>query len=453
MPALGMAQETGKLLKWYKAEGEQVAKGEPLMEVETDKVTVTIEANDSGQLAGISAKEGEDIPVGEVIAYLVAPGESAPARKPKPAPAVPARASAPVASAPSRPVAAAQPAYIPPARNGGGTVVINASPIAARMAEEHGIDLAQVKPYGGRVSKDDVLAYLNSRTQPGRVQSASGGRILASPKAKRLAKELGFDLAAIPGSGPFGSVLAIDLPTAGSAPAAKPAPAALPAGYTATELSSLWRVMAEHVTQSWQDIPHFYLVREVDAGALMAAREGLQTKGGAKVTFTDMLVKLVAQALQQHPNVNATWINKTIAHIQDINIGLAVGVPEGLVVPVIHKASELTVAQIAERRVQLVQRANEKGLKPQDIQQGTFTISNLGMYNIDGFNAIVNAPQAAILAVGRIVERVVAIDGKPAVRPMLALTLSCDHRVVDGLRGAQFLDTLAKLIEQPDLKE
>jgi pyruvate dehydrogenase E2 component (dihydrolipoamide acetyltransferase) len=452
MPALGMAQETGKLLKWYKAEGDQVAKGDPLMEVETDKVTVTIEAAGSGQLASISAKEGEDIPVGEVIAYLIAPGEAAPPRPVRKAPALKPAAAAPSSAPRSAPAAGRTMPQVSrsqaaPRPANGATVVINASTIAARMAADNGIDLAAIKPYGGRVTKEDVLAYLQAGPA-----SVSDGRILASPKAKRLARELGLDLAQIPSSGPFGAVLAIDLPVAGeSAPAVKSAPPPLPVGYSEVELSNLWRVMAEHVTQSWKEIPHFYLIREVHAGKLMAAREGLQTKGGAKVTFTDMLVKLVAQALRQHPNVNATWMNKTIVEIKDINVGLAVGVAEGLVVPVIHKAGELGVQQIAERRAEIVQRANDKGLKPQDIQGGTFTISNLGMYNIDGFNAIVNAPQAAILAVGRIVERVVAIDGKPAVRPMLAMTLSCDHRVVDGLRGAQFLDTLAKLIEEPNL--
>jgi pyruvate dehydrogenase E2 component (dihydrolipoamide acetyltransferase) len=451
MPALGMAQETGKLLKWYKAEGDQVAKGEPLMEVETDKVTVTIEAPGSGQLSSVAAKEGEDIPVGEVIAFLLAPGEKAPARAPKPVATLKAAAATPTPSAQrnapqTRPMPQARPQTAPRPANG-ATIVINASTIAARMAADNGIDLAAVKPYGGRVTKDDVLAYLQAR--PAQV---NGDRVLASPKAKRLARELGFDLAQIPGSGPFGAVLAIDLPLAsGNGPSAKAAPPPLPEGYSEVELSNLWRVMAEHVTQSWKEIPHFYLTREVNAGRLMAAREGLQTKGGAKVTFTDMLVKIAGQALQQHPNVNATWTNKTIVEIKDINVGLAVGVPDGLVVPVVHKAGELSVQQIAERRAEIVQRANEKGLKPQDITGGTFTISNLGMYNIDGFNAIVNAPQAAILAVGRIVERVVAVEGKPSVCPMLAMTLSCDHRVIDGLRGAQFLDTLAKLIEEPDL--
>ncbi|MCW5875837.1 MAG: 2-oxo acid dehydrogenase subunit E2 [Anaerolineales bacterium] len=449
MPALGMAQETGKLLKWYKASGEQVTKGEPLMEVETDKVTVTIEATESGTLANVVATEGQDVPVGEAIAHLLAPGEAAPPppviRSAPAAPAAlpPAAAPRPQAQPAARP---AQPLAAPPAGNG-RAVVVNASPVALRMAAENGIDLAQVKPGGGRVTREDVRAYLEGRLRPapGRV----GGRVLASPKARRLAAEAGLDLASIPGSGPEGAVLAIDLPLA-AAPAAPPP---LPAGMTEVSLGSLWRVMADHVTQSWQDVPHFYLVREVDAGALMAAREKLKGKGKTqvKVTFTDMLVKLVAKALAKHPNVNATWTRGTIALIEDINVGLAVGVPDGLVVPVVHKADQLSVQGIAQRRAEIVERATTKALGPDDIQGGTFTISNLGMYNIDAFNAIVNAPQAAILAVGRIVERVVAQAGKPAVRPILTMTLSCDHRVVDGLRGAEFLDTLAGLIEKPDL--
>lgn len=449
MPALGMAQETGRLLKWYKAAGEQVTKGEPLMEVETDKVTVTIEAADSGTLANVVATEGQDVPVGETIAHLLAPGEAAPPppviRSAAPsAPAAPAgkpAAARPQASQPRQPPA--QP--IAPSGNG-RAVVVNASPVALRMAAENGIDLALVKPGGGRVTREDVQAYLQQRQRP--PAAGPGGRVLASPKARRLAGEAGLDLASIPGSGPEGAVLVMDLPLAAAGPQTPPP---LPAGMSEVSLGSLWRVMAEHVTQSWQDVPHFYLVREVDAGALMAARQKLKGQGESKVTFTDMLVKLVAKTLKQHPNVNATWMRGTLALIEDINVGLAVGVPDGLVVPVVHKADQLSVQDIAQRRGEIVERANQKALGPQDIQGGTFTISNLGMYNIDAFNAIVNAPQAAILAVGRIVERVVAQEGKPVVRPILTMTLSCDHRVVDGLRGAEFLDTLAKLIEDPSL--
>lgn len=441
MPALGMAQETGKLLAWFKTEGQQVAKGEPLMEIETDKVTVTIEATESGVLANVIATAGQDIPVGQAIALILAPGEKAPPRGVLPAPAAKVPAAAALKAPAPVPQRAAQPAVArsasqPAAFGDGRTVVVNASHVAVRMAAEQGIDLALVKPGGGRVTKEDVLDYIASS----RIAS-NGGRVLASPKAKRIAKELGVDLHTLFGSGPQGAVLAIDvLPLAGS-------PATAAEEQVGQKLSNLWRVMAEHVTQSWQDIPQFILFREVDATNLMAAREKAQKNNETKITFTDLLVKLVAHAIEQHPNVNASWGNRTIIAHENINVGLAVGVEDGLVVPVIHDSNKLKLSEIAAKRIELVKRANEKALQPVDIQGGTFTISNLGMFGIDSFTAIVNAPQAAILAVGRIVERVVPVGGQPAVRPMLGLTLSCDHRVLDGLRGAQFLDTLAKLVE------
>lgn len=441
MPALGMAQETGKLLAWFKTEGQQVVKGEPLMEIETDKVTVSIEAPQSGVLANVVATAGQDVPVGQAIALILAPGEKAPPRVAMPA-------SAPKLPTPSAPVAparqpVAQPAVVRSAPQtaafiGGRTVVVNASHVAVRMASELGIDLALVKPAGGRVTKEDVLDYIASTRT-----ASNGGHVLASPKAKRLAKEIGVDLHTLFGSGPQGAVLAIDvLPLAGS-------PVSTDQEHVGQKLSNLWRVMADHVTQSWQDVPQFILFREVDASNLVAARDQAQKKSEAKITFTDLLVKLAAQAIEKHPNVNASWGNRTIIANESINVGLAVGVEDGLVVPVIQHSNKLNLSEIAVKRIELVKRANEKALQPADIQGGTFTISNLGMYGIDSFTAIVNAPQAAILAVGRIVERVVPVDGQPAVRPMLGLTLTCDHRVLDGLRGAQFLDTLAKLIEAP----
>ncbi len=465
MPALGMAQETGKLLAWFKKEGEPVAKGEPLMEIETDKVTVSIDATESGVLANIVATAGQDIPVGHAIALILAEGETAPPReellaalKAAAAPAPSAPAARPVAARPVAQPAApgrqAAPSYAP-----AGAVVVNASPIAIRIAAEHGVDLAQVRPSGGRISKDDVREFIRTRGAapaggyfaPAR---SAGGKVLASPKAKRLAQELGVDLALLRGSGPEGAVLAIDVTHGGGAmpQATYAAPATQePAG---PPLSSLWKVMAEHVTESWQDIPHFVLSREVDASNMMAARKAAQAAAGeTKITFTDLLVKYCAAALAQHPNVNATWRSRTIWPNEHINIGLAVGVEDGLVVPVVADADKLSLPEVAVRRAELVQKANSKSLLPADIQGGTFTISNLGMYAIDSFTAIVNAPNAAILAVGRIVERVVPLDGQPAIRPMLALTLSCDHRVLDGLRGAQFLDTLASLIEAAEIKE
>jgi pyruvate dehydrogenase E2 component (dihydrolipoamide acetyltransferase) len=207
--------------------------------------------------------------------------------------------------------------------------------------------------------------------------------------------------------------------------------------------------MAERVTQSWTSVPHFYLQREIHASRLIAWRESAQMRNPQKLTFTDLLVKLVAAALRQHPRLNAHWENGQILSAGEINIGLAMAVDEGLLVPVIHAAERLNLGQIAQRRQELMERAQMGKLRLDDLQGGTFTISNLGMYGVDVFNAIINPPQAALLAVGRIAERVVPLNGQPAVLPMMTLSLSCDHRVVDGARGAQFLQTLAEFIEEP----
>ncbi len=196
-------------------------------------------------------------------------------------------------------------------------------------------------------------------------------------------------------------------------------------------------------------MPHFYLVREVNTSRLISWREQMQKRLAEKVTYTDLLVKVVAAALRDHPRLNASWHSGSITLHEEINIGLAVAVDEGLIVPVIHHADKQSVNDIARIRKELITKAQTSKLQPQDIQGGTFTISNLGMYGVDAFNAIINSPQAAILAVGRIAERVVPIDGQPSVQPMMVLNLSCDHRVVDGARGAQFLAALADLVEEP----
>ena len=203
------------------------------------------------------------------------------------------------------------------------------------------------------------------------------------------------------------------------------------------------------MTQCWTTVPHFYLLREVNAEGLIAWRNKLLQRSAAKITFTDLLTKVVAGALAEHPRLNASWRDGVIALNNEINVGLAVAVEGGLVVPVIHGADRLGVGEIARQRQELMARAQAGKLRLEDLADGTFTISNLGMYGVDAFNAIVNPPQAAILAVGRIADRVVAVNGQPAVRPTLMLSLSCDHRVVDGARGAAFLDTLADMIEEP----
>jgi pyruvate dehydrogenase E2 component (dihydrolipoamide acetyltransferase) len=245
-------------------------------------------------------------------------------------------------------------------------------------------------------------------------------------------------------------VLALDVPAAAPPAAAMPAmPSAPRVGAPGAGVSTVWRIMAERMTTSWTTAPHFYLVREVNVSRLVSWLDKARKQTGAHITYTDLLVKLVAAAMTQHPRVNVSWRDGTIAQNGEINIGLAVAIDDGLVVPVIHRADTLRLAELASRREDVVGRAQTGKLRPADIQGGTFTISNLGMYGVDAFNAIVNPPQAAILAVGRIADRVVALNGQPAVQPTMVLTLSCDHRALDGARGAQFLGALADLIEEP----
>jgi len=209
--------------------------------------------------------------------------------------------------------------------------------------------------------------------------------------------------------------------------------------------------MAERMTHAWTSVPHFYLARDVDASALMRWRQdvtgAVEKETGVKPTYTDLMVKLIGLTLKYHARLNSSWSEAGIVWNEEINVGIAVGVEDGLIVPVLRSADSASVAEIARQRADLVGRAQSRKLKPADLAGGTFTLTNLGMYGVDGFNAIVNTPQAAILALGRITDRVVPVDGEPAVRPMLTMTLSCDHRLVDGLRGAQFLDALAKLVE------
>jgi pyruvate dehydrogenase E2 component (dihydrolipoyllysine-residue acetyltransferase) len=422
MPALELAQETGKVVRWLKAPGDQVTKGEAILEIETDKVTVEIEAPASGVLGGVTAREGDVVPVGQTIALILAPGEA-------PAPATVAARPEPVRDTPPAPPA------------------VKASPLARKIAAEHGVDLAQVKTRSGRVEKADVLAHVESRAGAQARNGAAARLAAASPKARRLAAERGLDIAALRGSGPDGAVLAADVATSSAAGAGRAATA--PARPETVGVGTVWRIMAERMTASWTSAPHFYLVREVNVSRLVSWREAVARATGARVTYTDLLVKLVAATLARYPRVNAAWKDGAIVQHGSVGVGLAVAIEDGLVVPVIHDADTLGLAEIAARREDLVSRAQAGTLRPADIQGAGFTISNLGMYGVDAFSAIVNPPQAAILAVGRITDRVVALHGQPVVQPMMVLTLSCDHRALDGARGARFLGALADLVEEP----
>jgi pyruvate dehydrogenase E2 component (dihydrolipoamide acetyltransferase) len=386
MPALGMAQDTGKLLRWLKSEGEQVSKGEALMEIETDKVTVEVEAPADGTLAGVRAAEGEDVPVGRSVAIILAPGEPLPEQEHE------------------------------------------ATPIADESKDATPAET----PLRVAVSSDGQEAKAASTPR----------RRLASPKARRLAAERGVDLSALAGSGPGGAVVAADVVQT-VAPAAPVPLGDLQAG-------PVWQRMAERTAESWRTAPHFFLMRELDAGRLMSWRASTRARPGYEsVTPTDLLVKVSAEALRRHPRVNASWQNGAVAPSPEVNVGIAVATEEGLFVPVIHDADRLSLREVAERRAELVEAARAGRLAPRDVSGGTFTVSNLGMFGVDAFLAVLNPPQAAILAVGRIVDRVVAVAGSAAVRPTMTLSLSFDHRVVDGARGAEFFDTLGSLIEEP----
>ena len=454
MPALELAQETGKVVHWLKRPGDTVRKGDPIVEIETDKVTVEIEAPASGVLREVTAQEGDVVPVGRTIAVVVGAdeaGASAAAATVMPAASAAATGAIPAPPSPVvAPPAARVAAQSAGAVAGSSASSVRASPLARRIAEQHGVDLARIQTPSGRIEKADVLAYVETQKTPAAGNGRGARLAAASPKARRLAAERGLDVGAVRGTGPDGAVLAVDLAAARVTPSA-PAIAAREASPRegAPGVGTVWRIMAERMTSSWTTAPHFYLVREVNVSRLVSWLDRARKQTGARVTYTDLLVKLVAAALSRHPRTNASWRDGAIALNAEINIGLAVAIDDGLVVPVIHRADTLGLAEIAARREDAVSRAQGGKLRPADIQGGGFTISNLGMYGVDAFNAIVNPPQAAILAVGRIADRVVALNGQPAVQPTMMLTLSCDHRALDGARGAQFLGTLADLIEEP----
>jgi pyruvate dehydrogenase E2 component (dihydrolipoamide acetyltransferase) len=454
MPALELAQETGKVLRWMKAPGDKVRKGEPIVEIETDKVTVEIESPASGILSNVTAHEGDVIPVGHTIALITEPG-AAPVSTAPLTPPSPQRGEGERPRSTLSPVGRGQGEGSGAEGSGGEGARaegIKASPLARRIAEEHGVDLARIKTASGKIEKADVLAFVESRKAAPSNGAAVVRLVAASPKARRIAAERGVDLSGLRGSGPGGAVLVADVPAVAAPVTTGPvttAPLTLPSPQRGEGVGTVWRIMAERMTASWTTAPHFDLVREVNVARLVAWLGTARKQTGAHITYSDLLVKLVAATLAQHPRVNVSWRDGALERHAEINIGLAVALEDGLVVPVIARADTLGLKDIAQRREDLVTRAQAGKLRPADIQGGVFTISNLGMYGVDAFSAIVNPPQAAILAVGRIADRVVPVNGQPAVQPTMTLTLSCDHRALDGARGAQFLGALADLIEEP----
>jgi pyruvate dehydrogenase E2 component (dihydrolipoamide acetyltransferase) len=395
MPALGVAQEKGTLLAWRKAEGQTVKKGEPLMEIETDKATVEIEAPASGTLAQVSARAGDEIPVGETIAVIFADGEALPTKQ------------------------------------------------KTTPAARHELPLPQGE---GKGEGRPPTSTPPPSAKPAAPTASVGGRLLASPAAKRLAREKGIALASLRGSGPEGSILAEDVLRA--APDKTPRPAAAPAADRVMPLSPMRRIVGQRMTQSKQSAPHFYIGMDIDMSAVSKLRADRKESGDASIpSINDFILHACARAVRDFPSINSSFTEQGIQQHRDINIGVAVALEEGLVVPVIRNADRLSLPELAAQSRALAEKAQNKKLFPLDYEGGTFTVSNLGMLGVDSFTAIINPPQCAILAVGRVAPRVVADDGMFAIKPTMTATLSADHRVVDGAIAARFLQEVKQLLE------
>ena len=408
MPALGMAQEKGTLVAWLKKAGDAVKKGEPLMEVETDKATVEVEAPASGVLQNVTAKEGDEIPVGRTIAVIAALGETA-APHPRPLP------------------------------QGEGTKKEKVLP-----KEEHTIAAA--------TETSGISHPLPAGEGRGEgTRSIEGGRIAASPAARRIASESDIDLAALKGSGPDGSIVAEDVLRAGGK--VKESAAGGPPRVKETmPLSAMRRIVAQRMAQSKQSAPHFYVGIDVDMSAVEKRRAELKKNGGVTVpSINDFILAAVAKALRDFPSLNASFAEDGVKIYSDVNLGMAVALDEGLVAPVIRNADQLSLEELARQSRALAEKAQKKKLFPLDYEGGTFTVSNLGMLGVDSFTAIINPPQSAILAVGRVAPRVVALDGGIAARPTMTVNLSADHRVVDGALAARFIAEVKRRLELLDL--
>ena len=386
MPALGVAQQTGTLLKWFASEGQPVTKGEPLMEVETDKATVEIEAPASGILTQVAAKAGDEVPVGQRIALILEPGEKL------------------VSPAPS-----AQPITHP-------------------------------RPHGQRGGEGAAAA-----APPKTSIRADTTRSLASPAARRIAREKGIQLQTLSGSGPEGSILVRDVVRAAEAPAAL---SETSLARDLLPLSPMRRVVAKRMTESKQSAPHFYVSMDIDMSTVLALRARRKERQDEILpSINDFILHACARVLREFPSMNSIYTEQGIRVNAQVNLGMAVALEEGLVVPVIRDADRLSLSELATESRQLVEKAHSKKLFPLDYEGGTFTVSNLGMLGVDSFVAIINPPQCAILAVGRVAPRVITDGDGIEIKSMMTATLSADHRIVDGAIAARFLQQLKQLLE------
>jgi pyruvate dehydrogenase E2 component (dihydrolipoamide acetyltransferase) len=432
MEALSPTMEEGRLVEWKKQEGEAVAVGDVLAEVETDKAVMELVARAGGTLLKQVIPAGTTVPVSELVAVIGEPGEQvgdAGGASKKPAP-----------KAAKTEEQATQPA---PDRNRPSSMP--AAPPAEAVTEGNGQQPA-ARP---------------AATAPPRAPQ-SGGRVKASPLARRMAAERGIDLSSVSGSGPEGRVVARDLEgavarapaPAAPAPAARsPVPAAprIPTGvpFADVPLTQIRKTIARRLSQSIGPIPTFYLTTEVDMERSAEAREALLAGGGEKVSFNDIIIKATAMALKRHPECNAWWQDDHIRYWNEVHVSMAVAIEDGLITPVIRHTDLKSLREIAAEARDLAGRARERKLKPEEYTGGTFSVSNLGMLDIDEFTAVINPPEAGILAVGRMVQQPVVHEGTVAIRRRMRLTMSCDHRVIDGATGARFLQTLKGMLENP----
>jgi pyruvate dehydrogenase E2 component (dihydrolipoamide acetyltransferase) len=412
LPRLGQGMESGTIVRWLKSEGDKVEKGDPLYELDTEKVTQEVEAEAGGVLLKILAQEGEEIEVGKAIAVIGEQGED-----------VPAEASEPKAEA-EEPTEVTEEE---PAEEG--------DPAPEREAErERGREEGPEGP-----------------SEP--EQRVNGGRVKASPLARRIAKERGIDLAQLSGTGPEGRIVAEDVERAQVAPAKAGAAAPVATEVETVKLNQMRKTIARRMTEAWQ-APAFQIAMSADMTASIRLREALLERveeGGVRPTYSDILTKVVALALMRHRDMNAHFGGDAVLLFPTANIGIAVAIPHGLVVPVIQSCEAKTIQEIAVARADIVERTRGGKLKAEDLENGTFTISNLGMYGVERFTAVLNPPQAGILAVGAIEERAVVEDGELEIQPRMDLTLTVDHRSVDGATASEFLRTVKSFLEEPGL--
>jgi pyruvate dehydrogenase E2 component (dihydrolipoamide acetyltransferase) len=447
MPKLSEAMETGKLLRWLKQEGDRVSGGDIVAEIETDKADIELEAFGSGVLRRLVVQPGATVPVGDLIAVIAEPDDDISG--------LVGDGAAPAAAAPAPPGGAAASAAPPPAPPAAapGAAAAAAAPAAPAPGPA---PAAPPPPAPGG-------APAAAGTLPGRPEGPAAGRIKVSPLARKLAERAGVDLRTVPGTGPGGRIIQRDVdaflagrPAApAGAPAAAPAPAtAAPAaaadGFEDVPLSQIRSAIARQMTQAKAPVPHFYVTAEIAVERLVALREELRALPDApRVTVTDLLVRACALTLARHPGVNASFQGQAIRRHRAAHIGIAVALDEGLITPVLRDCGAKSVFQIATEARDLVARAKARKLRGPELSGATFSVSNLGMLPIDEFSAIINPPEGAILAVGAIADKAVVVDGQLAAGKRMRVTLSCDHRVMDGMMGARFLADLKALLEAP----